>query len=116
MIIVTNTERYAVMKLAREAQLDDGQLELLVFDEKNMLSRFRQLYSVVTNHSERNPYIQRYQVQRATIETEKSFGVQIDGDPQGHTNKTHPLDIECIPDMLRVIVPSNVAPQLFARP
>ena len=114
LIIVTNTERYAVMRLAREAQLDDGQLELLVFDEKSMFNRFQQLYSVVTNHSERNPDIQRYRVQRAIIETEKSFGVQIDGDPQGHTNTTRPLDISCIPAMLRVIVPKNVAPQLFS--
>ncbi len=114
LIIVTNTERYAVIKLAREAQLDDGQLELLVFNEKNLFSRFKRLYSIASSHTERDHNIQRYQVRRAIIEVEDSLGVQIDGDPHGRTNNKLPMSIECVPAILRVIVPRNASPGLFS--
>lgn len=114
MIIVTNAERYAVMKLAPEAQLDDGQLELLIFNEKNIWSRFRRAFSLITSRSEHDPHIERYQVHQALIEVGNSVGVQIDGDPQGHTGPL-PLDIRCVPAALSVIVPWRAPAKLFTQ-
>ncbi len=115
LIIVTNTERYAVMKLAREAQLDDGCLELLVFQEKNLWSRLRRAFSLVTSSSEYDPKIKRYRMHSAQIEVDHSVGVQVDGDPQGRTGLV-PLNIECVPGSLTVIVPEGVPARLFAHP
>jgi diacylglycerol kinase (ATP) len=114
MVIVTNTERYAVMKLAREAQMDDGQLEILVFKEKNFFSRLRRAVSLLTSSCDRDPNIERYRVRHVRIEVANSVGMQIDGDPTGYTDAA-PLNIECIPAALKVIVPANVPSRYFSR-
>ncbi len=114
LIIVTNAERYAVMKLAREAQLDDGHLELLVFEEKNIFSRLKRAFSLITSRSEHDPEIGRYYVQQASIQFENPTGVQIDGDPQGRTG-SQPLNIKCMPSALRVIVPEYAPARLFTQ-
>ncbi len=113
-IIATNAERYAVMKLAREAQLDDGQLELLVFQEKNLWTRLRMTLSMITSRSEHNPHIDRYQAHEALIELEKPFEMQIDGDSLGSTNSL-PLRIECVPLALNVIIPKRAPTRLFSQ-
>lgn len=112
MIIVTNTERYAVMKLAREARLDDGHLDVIVFQEKNFLSRLRRAISLITSSSEYDPKIERYRVKQALIEIEKSVAVQIDGDPIGKTQR-QPVNIECVPSALNVVIPQRAPSYLF---
>lgn len=112
MIIVTNTERYAVMKLAREARLDDGKLDIIVFQEKNFLSRLRRAISLITSSSERDPNIERYRVSQASIEMEKSVGFQIDGDPIGKTER-QPMAIECVPSALNMVIPQKAPAYLF---
>jgi YegS/Rv2252/BmrU family lipid kinase len=113
LIIITNTERYAIMKLAREACLDDGQLELLVFEEKSFWSRLKWALALITNRSEHTRQIGRYRVNQALMQIEKSVGMQIDGDPQGRTNG-QPLNIECVPAALKVVVPASAPARLFS--
>lgn len=112
LVIVTNTERYAIMKLAREARMDDGLLEVLAFKEKNFWSRFSRAFSIVLSQTERDKQVKRFRVRQVQIEMERSVALQVDGDAHGQTG-LQPLTIECVPAALTVIVPQEAASRLF---
>ncbi len=114
LIIFTNTERYAVMKLAQEAQLDDGRLEMLVFQTSNLWSKLARAVSIITNRSRHDHKIQRYSLQNASIQASPRVAMQIDGDPLGYVGLAS-VKIECIPQALQVIVPHRAPEYLFCR-
>lgn len=115
LIIITNAERYATIKLAREAQVDDGQLELLVFEGSKLWSKLARTVSVLTSRSEHDMKIVRYRMQHAHIASDPPVAAQLDGDPAGRVG-SQPINIECVPAALRVIVPDRAPEYLFSRP
>jgi YegS/Rv2252/BmrU family lipid kinase len=115
LLIFTNVERYAVMKLAQEAQLDDAQLELLVFHTTNLWSKLIRTFSLVTNRSQHDSQIRRYSLGEAWIEANPSVAMQVDGDPSGRVGQAA-VKIECVHRALQVIVPANAPKHLFSQP
>lgn len=113
MVVITNAERYAIVKLAPEAQVDDGQLELLVFQGSNPWDRVIGALSVLFNLSEHISTVKRFRVRRAKIETYPPVAVQLDGDPTGAAGPK-PLEITCVPAALRVVVPVKAPAHLFS--
>ena len=114
LIVVTNAERYAIVKLAPEAQIDDGQLELLVFQSTTPFERLVGVISVLFNLGQNVAQVKRYRVRRAHIKTNPSVAVQLDGDAAGMVGSS-PFEISCIPAALHVIVPTNAPTHLFSQ-
>lgn len=114
MVVVTNAERYAIVKLAPEAQVDDGQLELLIMQEKHFWDRIFAAISVLFNLGDRFPKIKRFRVRRAKIETYPPVAVQLDGDPTGKVI-SKPFEVCCVPAALNVVVPERAPSHLFSQ-
>lgn len=113
LIIVSNSQRYATVKLARKAQVDDGKLEVLVFKGAKIGAILSQVFSVLTNRIEHNSRIGYYRVEEANISVNVPVPTQLDGDPA--EPKAQNLDIKCVPSALEVVVPSKAPQRLFSR-
>jgi YegS/Rv2252/BmrU family lipid kinase len=113
LVIVTNAERYAIVKLAPEAQVDDGKLELLIFQARHPWERLTEVLAVLLNLPHQFSKVKRFRVSRAKIETDPPVAVQLDGDPSGSVGSPA-MDIRCIPAALQMVVPANAPDHLFS--
>ncbi|MEI7556514.1 diacylglycerol kinase family protein [Candidatus Chlorohelix sp.] len=113
MLIFTNSERYAVLKIAHEAQVDDGALNLLVFEDYGFISKIKRAISLALNRTEQDPRIARFAIKSAKIELKKPAAGQIDGDFWGQCGPIQ-LEIRCVPGALAVIVPHDAPGNIFA--
>ena len=113
-VIFSNTERYALTRLDRDAVINDGQLEVFVFRGTRLVEGLARLLSVVGGWSYYDRQIERYTVKSARIESSQRVAVQLDGDTVGEVGPTHPVDIVCIPGALQVIVPPGAPDKLFS--
>jgi diacylglycerol kinase (ATP) len=113
LIIVSNSQRYATLKLVRTAQIDDGKLEVLIFKGVTFTTIFSQIFSVLTNRIEHNPKIGYFRVEEASITTNKPVPTQLDGDLGVYCAET--LDIKCVPSALQVVIPYKAPHKLFSR-
>jgi diacylglycerol kinase (ATP) len=88
------------------AQLDDGRLELVVFEHgpipRLLLGGFR----MFAGGLERTPGYRRLVGTAATITAAQPLSVHVDGDPVAPAAR---VDVELVPLALRVVVPAGVA-------
>ena len=112
LIIVSNTRRYAIFELAPAACLDDGLLEVLILEDKSVRIRLQSAVSFAINRSEHDLNIKRYKVRQLSVQSQNELGIQVDGDAAGRTSTT-PVQIECVPLALEVIIPENHSSNLF---
>lgn len=110
MVIVTNAQLYGpTVRLAPQAQLDDGLLDVYVFKGDNLFDALRHIFSVVVGTHHHDAKIETYTARRVEIRGDKPLPVHLDGEPIGHT----PVAIAVAPRALRVIVPSWASGSLF---
>ncbi|MCO6450688.1 MAG: YegS/Rv2252/BmrU family lipid kinase [Caldilineales bacterium] len=111
--VASNISLYArYIRLAPEAYLDDGLLDLFLVDAKQ-LSRF--LYTsakAVTPIPSVDPRIVRRPFRRLRLETEDHLPYHLDGDPLGQA----PLQIEVLPRHLKVYLDPNKTKQRLISP
>ncbi len=105
LIVVANAASYAYrqIKLAPFATLDDGWLDVCVF-ERAPSERFGfagQLVAVLARRHLRDPRVRYYRVKRVTIVSDPPIEGQFDGEPGGKT----PLEISILPRALSIFVP-----------
>jgi diacylglycerol kinase family enzyme len=112
LIIISNTERYATLKLVKEAQVNDGKLDLLVFQSSGLRGLIGQAYSVVRNRLTENKNISYFRVNSAQIQANPPVAAQVDGDFMGDVGPGL-MDIKCYPRALQVIVPQKAPDYLF---
>jgi len=111
LIVASNAQRYAgIMRLAAQARLDDGLLDVLIFKGQGFPATLRHLFSVLTNRHLRDPQVEYYQAQRVKIDAAKPLSVHADDEPF----TTTPVEIGIVPRALRVVVPKALPPGLFA--
>jgi YegS/Rv2252/BmrU family lipid kinase len=111
LIVASNAQRYAgFMRLAAQARLDDGLLDVLIFKGQGFPATLRHLFSVLTNRHLRDPQVEYYQAQRVKIGAAKPLSVHADDEPF----TTTPVEIGIVPRALRVVVPKALPPGLFA--
>jgi diacylglycerol kinase family enzyme len=113
LIIVTNSVRYATLKLAHEAQVDDGQLDMILFKDSRLSKKLAQIISVLANRREWDVKIDRYQVHSARIAANPPVAAQVDGDLMGQVG-AQAVEIRCVHKAIRVIVPAKVPANLFS--
>ena len=110
MILVTNAQLYGPSwRLAPEAQLDDGLLEVYIFKGSNTLDVLRHFFLLLLGKHQKSPKIESYRATRVEIRGEKPLPLHLDGDPFGHT----PVTITVVPEALHVVAPSWASRTLF---
>jgi diacylglycerol kinase (ATP) len=110
LIVASNAQRYAgIMRLAAQARLDDGLLDVLIFKGQGFPATLRHLFGVLTNRHLRDPQVEYYQAQRVKIGAAKPLSVHADDEPF----TTTPVEIGIVPRALRVVVPKALPPGLF---
>ena len=110
LIVASNAQLYAgIMRLAAQARLDDGLLDVLIFKGQGFPATLRHLFSVLTNRHLRDPQVEYYQARRVKIISAKPLSVHADDEPF----TTTPVEIGVVPGALRVVVPQALPPGLF---
>ena len=111
LILVSNIQQYAgVFDVAREAQMDDGLLDVFVFKGLGFPYIVRHLLRIVSHRCLQDPRVVHRQVRHVEVRTEPTIPVQVDGDPIGTT----PVVLKVVPLALRVMVPPGAPQSLFA--
>lgn len=110
LIVISNSQLYGgIVRIATDARLDDGLLDVNIFAGHGFGSAMRAFLGVITGLHVRDPRYSFYQGKTIRIETDKPMAVSVDGEPFGTT----PLECEVVPDALSVIVPRDVHQDLF---
>jgi diacylglycerol kinase (ATP) len=110
LVLVSNIQQYAgVFKVARQARLDDGLLDVFVFKGLGFPYALRHILGVISSRHLQDPRVVHRQASCIEVETEKVMSVQVDGDPIGTT----PVTLEAVPQALRVLIPPSAPLDLF---
>ncbi len=112
LIVVSNSQLYGgLVRIATDARLDDGLLDLNVFSGTGFGDSIRTVLGVVTGLHVRDPRHSFYRGRTIRIETEKPMAVHLDGEPHGTT----PLFCRVVPRSLSVLIPRHIRPELFSK-
>lgn len=105
-VIISNSASYAYgIKVATDALLDDGLLDVMIFGitEQARLGLLRQALRVLLHTHLADPNILCLKARKISVRAEPDVFVQLDGDESGRT----PVAIENVSKALKVIVPSG---------
>ena len=96
---VLNTPSYgAGLRLAPDADLQDGKLNLVIIENLPRLEIVRVLARSALSGEVRTRFLQRYTIGRARIETDRPCMFHCDGEPIGQT----PVMVRVLPSAVRV--------------
>jgi YegS/Rv2252/BmrU family lipid kinase len=102
-VAVGNSRAYGGgMYLLPHAELDDGELDVLVSERASKLRFLRSLPKVFKGTHLDSPYVHVYRGRRIEVGSDRPFAIYADGDPIGSTPATMTVEPRC----LRVIVPA----------
>jgi diacylglycerol kinase (ATP) len=103
LVAVANTPAYgAGIRIAPEARVDDGWLDMAFAEELNWRQILRALPSLAISGDTRGLNLRRFRARRVRIATEVPVSFHGDGEVLGST----PLDAEVIPGAVRVVAPT----------
>ena len=106
LLAVLNTPSYgAGLQLAPQAQLDDGQLDLVCLEELNLWEILLLLPALAGWGELNSSRIRRYRITRVRIETGSPRAFHGDAEILGCT----PLEIEVLPNAVRVLCPKQIS-------
>ncbi|HEV2753335.1 MAG TPA: diacylglycerol kinase family protein [Solirubrobacteraceae bacterium] len=91
------------MRLAPDARLDDGLLDVVVVEDVPRLRALRTLPSVFTGAHVHQPNVHVLRVAQVRVDADRPFVVYADGDPIART----PVTLRAVPDALTVLVPAR---------
>ena len=118
-IIFGNTQLYAgTLKFTWRAKCDDGKLDLALVYSQDLLGRLRVVLDFLLRRKDRQRWVRYDSVEEVKIHTNAPVAIQVDGDPEGRTNKRgFPATIfRIVPGTLKVIVPKVLPEDLFSQP
>ena len=108
--VVSNGQLYGrLWRIAPDAKMDDGLLDLAVFEGYGVLSTIRHLAGLTLGRYVRDPTVHLYRGHSMTIKTRKPLPVHVDAEPLGTT----PVHIDVIPRSLNVVLPPRLPTHLF---
>ena len=111
LIVISNSQLYGgVVRIATDARLDDGLLDVNVFSGTGPASVVRTVAGVLTGLHGRDPRHSFYRGRTIRIESDKPIPLHVDGEPYGTT----PLVCEVVPRALPVMIPEHMRANLFA--
>ncbi len=102
LVAVANAPAYgAGIRIAPEARLDDGWLDVALAEDLNWRQVLRALPSLARSGDTGGLNLRRFRARRVRIETAFPIAFHGDGEPLGST----PLDAEVLPGALRMVSP-----------
>jgi diacylglycerol kinase family enzyme len=102
-VAVGNSRAYGGgMLLLPHAELDDGELDVLLSDRASKLAFLRNIPKVFKGTHLDSPHVRLYRGREIEVSSDREFVIYADGDPIGTT----PAMITVEPRCLRVIVPA----------
>jgi len=111
LIVISNSQLYGgKVRIATDARLDDGLLDINIFSGTGFGSAMRATLGIITGLHTRDPRHSIHRGRAIHVESRKPMAVHIDGEPFGTT----PLDCRVVPQALSVLIPRHVRPELFA--
>ncbi|MGE3725830.1 MAG: diacylglycerol kinase family protein [Candidatus Sericytochromatia bacterium] len=103
-IFVSNASTYATdYKIAEQAVMDDGLLELHIFKSKRFRDTLYSLLSLLLRRHKEWVDFEHYSIRKLRILARKPAPIQIDGDLVGYT----PATIEIVPQALHILAPKQ---------
>ena len=103
---VLNTPSYgAGIRLAPEAEVDDGLLDLVLVENRNVLSALTLLPRLMTTGELRARRMERVRVQRVRLTADRAAEFHGDGEILGPA----PVEIEVLPRAVRILAPRRVS-------
>jgi len=104
LLVVLNTPSYgAGLRLAPDAQTDDGKLDLVLLEDLSFLEVLALLPSLARRGELRTARVQRFRVDRVRIETDRPCSFHGDGEILGNT----PVEVAVVPSAVRILCPRN---------
>jgi len=104
---VLNTPSYgAGLRLAPDAQTDDGRLDLVLLEDLSFLEVLALIPSLARRGELRTARVQRFRVDRVRIETDRPCSFHGDGEILGNT----PVEVAVVPNAVRILRPRNTHP------
>ena len=104
---VLNTPSYgAGLRLAPDAQTDDGKLDLVLLEDLSFLEVLALLPSLARRGELRTARVQRFRVDRVRIETDRPCSFHGDGEILGNT----PVEVAVVPSAVRILCPRSTHP------
>ena len=109
-ILISNAQLYGgVLRITPQARLDDGLLDMVIFNGIGPQYTLRHLLSVLGGRHLQDPSVKFLRARRVMVDCANPWPVQIDGDPIGTT----PMTFQVVPRALRVLIPPTAPPSLF---
>lgn len=110
--VVSNGQLYGrLWRIAPEARMDDGILDLTVFEGHGVPSTIRHLAGLTLGQYARDPTVHFYRGRSFVIETRKPLPIHVDAEPIGTT----PVQISVAPRSLNVILPPKLPTHLLEK-
>jgi len=110
--VISNGQLYGrLWRIAPDAKMDDGLLDLTVFEGHGVLSTTRHLAGLTLGQYARDPTVHFYRGRSFTIETRKPLPVHADAEPFGTT----PVKISVAPHALNVVLPPKLPSHLLVQ-
>jgi diacylglycerol kinase (ATP) len=110
--VISNGQLYGrLWRIAPDAKMDDGLLDLTVFEGHGVLSTARHLAGLTLGQYARDPTVHFYRGLSFTIQTRKPLPIHVDAEPVGTT----PVKISIVPHSLSVVLPSKLPKHLFSK-
>jgi len=111
-VVVSNGQLYGrLWRIAPQAKMDDGMLDLTVFEGHGVPSTIRHLAGLTLGQYARDPTVHFYRGDSFSIETRKPLPVHVDAEPIGTT----PIKIKVAPAALNVVLPPRLPEHLFVK-
>jgi diacylglycerol kinase (ATP) len=112
--VVSNIHLYAggYAELSPDALLDDGMMDLWLFEGKNLEDILQQAWDLWAGRHTRSSRVHRIPFQKITLQSDSHMYVQVDGEPE---NSDREVSIQVLPRALRILVPEKAPRALFGQ-
>jgi YegS/Rv2252/BmrU family lipid kinase len=110
--VISNGQLYGrFWRIAPDAKMNDGILDLTVFEGYGVLSTVRHVAGLTLGQYARDPAVHFYRGSSISIETRKPLPVHVDAEPVGMT----PVQVHVVPRQLTVVLPSKLPRHLLVQ-
>jgi diacylglycerol kinase (ATP) len=100
LIAFANGREYGLgARIAPDARLDDGLLDVIIVEERSILSRFWHARHLAAGTPQRAPLVTTRRIQRAVIESTGRMEFHVDGEPGVASDR---IEVEIIPGALHI--------------
>ncbi len=104
-VVVSNGQLYGrLWRIAPTAKMDDGLLDVTVFEGYGILSTIRHILGLTLGFHMRDPRVHHERCSSVLVRTRKPLPVHVDAEPIGNT----PVHVSVVPRAITVILPPRL--------